>query len=168
MDFKLPNITITTDASPSSNEGVVYADCQMDGYLFKESQRYTPAGGLDHAHSLACMQVVAKIKNSISMWRTHETFTDPSVRDETPDIIGKPVRLKSGGVVMTTASLADDGGILCFWFAGEVMQQQSIPLAALDIAGDMISDADMRKMLVQPAGRLMTAEEMRKDQESAT
>ena len=48
------------------------------------------------------------------------------------DIIGKPVRLKSGSHVMTAASLADDGGILCFWFAGEVMQQQSIPLAALE------------------------------------
>lgn len=64
------------------------------------------------------------------------------------DIIGKPVQLKSGGVAMTAAGLADDGSISCFWFADQVMQQQNIPLAALDIAGDRLSPADMRKMLI--------------------
>lgn len=47
-------------------------------------------------------------------------------------MIGKPVRLKSGGFSMTAARLADDGGILCFWSndAGSMMFQ-SIPAAAL-------------------------------------
>lgn len=49
------------------------------------------------------------------------------------DTIGQTVRLKSGGLKMTAAALASDGGILCVWSDAGGVYQQSIPLAALEI-----------------------------------
>ena len=65
------------------------------------------------------------------------------------DIIGKPVCLKSGGHTMTAASLADDGGILCFWSAGPEVFQLSIPLAALEAADAYkpLSDSDVMRVI---------------------
>lgn len=55
-------------------------------------------------------------------------------------IIGQAVRLKSGGVEMTAGRVTNDGDILCLWFSGGGIQQQSIPLAALEVVEFSTSD----------------------------
>lgn len=53
------------------------------------------------------------------------------------DMVGKRVRIKSGGHIMTATGLADDGGVLCFWASsdGDVLRE-SIPVAALEIVDE--------------------------------
>jgi len=140
MDFKLPNITIITDASPSSSEGYVEAQCVFAGVTVSALVAYTPVSWSSASHAMAVAHAVIELKKKIT--KLHEDLGEsdgPHIRatggdKAAPDIIGKTVQLKSGGTAMTAAKLADDGGILCMWFDAQCcVYEQVIPLAALEV-----------------------------------
>ena len=111
------------------------------------STAYTPTSWSGDSHSLAVMDSVARLKKEIATRRVFKEVAESFASgvnaladDAGPSVIGQPVRLKSGGAIMTASALADDGGILCVWSACDAVQQQSIPLAALEIVEFSASD----------------------------
>ena len=82
-----------------------------------------------------------KLRNSFcgSYWtaKVHNAFRNPSARTNNTmeDFdIGNVVQLRSGGPKMTVHGLVSDGDVICQWFEGNAVHEESFPREALQKA----------------------------------
>lgn len=58
--------------------------------------------------------------------------------DEPPLMVGRLVKLKSGGPVMVAESATDPYTVMCWWFNGADLRVSTFPANILDILPDIV------------------------------